>query len=93
MEASWTTRQTASGAFDTGQIVQKFIFGIYGTKNAKTGRQLTAATFDPNAKNLLGCATSRTGSDKHTPEEWEEFTEENVLEYLAGEVSEERRQG
>jgi len=53
--------------------MQKFIFGIYGTKNAKTGRQLTAEKFDSNGK--------------HTPmEEREEFMEENVLECLAGEV-------
>jgi len=45
--------------FDTGQFVQKFIFGICGTKNVKTGWELTAATFDSNAKNLLGCATIR----------------------------------
>ena len=52
-------------AFDTGQFVQKFIFGIYGTKNAKTGREITAKKFDSNAKNLLGCATSRTGSGRN----------------------------
>ena len=75
-------------AFDTGQIMQKFIFGIYGTKHAKDGWKITAAKFDSKAKNLLGCATIKDW-------EWEEytelgdrveFTEENVLKYLGWEV-------
>ena len=75
-------------AFDTGQIVQKFIFGLYGTKHAKNGWQITAAKFDPKGKNLLGCATIKDWEWETYAEleEEEEFTEKNVLEYLNGEV-------
>ena len=66
-------RQTTSGRSTPDNSLQKFIFGIYGTKNAKTGRQLTAEKFDSNAKNLLGCATIKDW-------EWEKW--------LAGEVKE-----
>jgi hypothetical protein len=75
-------------AFDTGQIMQKFIFGIYGTKHAKDGWKITAAKFDPKGKKLLGCATIKDWEWETYAEldDVEEFTEQNVLEYLGWEV-------
>jgi hypothetical protein len=76
-------------AFDTGQIMQKFIFGIYGTKHAKDGWKITAAKFDSKGKNLLGCATIKDWEWVEYTELGDrvEFTEENVLEYLNWEVA------
>jgi hypothetical protein len=76
-------------AFDTGEPMYKFIFGIYSTPTMR--RKFTADTFKKEHPNLVGCATilnwewDRFYSED---EDVDDFRHEIVLEVLESEVEE-----
>jgi hypothetical protein len=74
-------------AFDTGQTIQKMLFGVYATETETGTLLFTADKWDKERENLVGSATATDWEwDRHVGDV--EFTEEKVLKILQDEVAE-----